>query len=242
MATILFSRLFSPPAARTRTQTRRCQPLNLATPREVTAAAATDAGVGSAGTQFTCFTITKVQILTPEEQGWSLLDAEIERVQSPQALPRDALLEIEILPPDLYPADAIKNNIKKTPPRGKGEGEEGGGLGGLVDEDDESVAILLRGDALQLSKCRLIFVFYYLFFFGAHACACVHACMHAIINKSACKATAMSQHPPPLPLQQCVCMRCIHIRTACIHIRYSNKSAPSSTASASACIHIRLES
>ena len=85
---------------------------------------------GQRSTQFTCFTSAKVQILTPEEQGWSLLDAEIERVQSPQALPRDALLEIEILPPVLYPADAIKKNIKKTPPRWKGEGE-GGGAGRL---------------------------------------------------------------------------------------------------------------
>ena len=144
--------------------------------------------MGSAGTQFTCFTSTKVQILTPEEQGWSLLDAEIERVQSPQALPRDALLEIEILPPDLYPADAIQTNIKKTPPRGKGEGEGerevGRGLGGFVDEDDESVAILLRGDALQLSKCRLIFVFYCLiFFFAAHACSCLRACVRACNNQ-----------------------------------------------------------
>jgi hypothetical protein len=129
---------------------------------------------GQRSTHFTCFTNTKVQILTPEEQGWSLLDAEIERVQSPQALPRDALLEIEILPPGLYPADAIKKNIKKTPPRGKGEGE-GGGLGGLVDEDDESVAILLRGDALHLSKCSLIFFSTASFFFSA--CMCVCACM-----------------------------------------------------------------
>ena len=87
-------------------------------------------------------------------QGWSLLDAEIERVQDPQTLPRDAVLEIEMLPPGLYPADEMTRRKGEGKRGGDGEGQ--GELGGLDDGHDSSLAILLRGDALQLSAHTLL--------------------------------------------------------------------------------------